>query len=125
MSRKKRTSSSQAHSALNRVIAYCFLLLAFVGCFGLGTVYLRHQSAETANEIKRVERRISLEKRNLAELGTELSRLTTRDALKRFNRQYDLGLAMPRDRQVVRVTENVESRLYEKNSGSLVTASKL
>lgn len=124
MSRKSH-ASSKASRLLNRIIAYTFLLLLAVGCFGLGTVYLRHQSAKTANEIKRVERAAALQKRELAELGAELSRLTTRDSLKWFNERYALGLAMPRDRQIVRVSENVEARLYQKSERGFVTASKL
>ena len=116
--------TSNASNLLNRIIALTLLMLIGVGGFGLGTVYLRHQSAKTANNIKQIERKMVVQKRALAELGAELSRLTTRDALKELNRSYALGLEMPSDAQIVRVSENVEARLYEKTSEGMVTAAR-
>lgn len=121
--KKQRRQPSQASTALNRVIVLTLFLLVAIGSFGLGTVYLRHQTATTANQIKAVERSITLEKRKLSELSTEYTALTTRESLKRLNDQYALGLQMPSERQIVLVTENVEARLYRKSAAGLVTAS--
>lgn len=120
-------SNQPTHSAsqiLNRVIFLTLLLLIGVGGFGLSTVYLRHQTATTANGIKSLEIKIAQAKRVNAELGAQLSRLTTRDALDDLNTQFALGLAMPRESQIVRVSENVEARLYEKTSGGMLTAAR-
>ena len=122
MSRTRRQQKNVSN-ILNRVIALTLLLLAMVGSFSLGTVYLRHQAATTANEIKTIEHDIVLEKRKLSEMTAEMTRLTTRDSLKHLNEQYALGLKIPSKLQVVRVSENVESRLYRKSSNGLLTAS--
>ncbi len=125
MSRRKTAKSAiRSSSLLNRVIALTFALIVFVGCFGAATVYMRHQSAEAANQIKRLEYRIAQEKRQLAEQGAEITRLTTRDALKQANVLYALGLEMPQKSQIVRVIEDPTRRLYEKNEQGLVTVSR-
>ncbi len=122
--RTKPVQTSKVSTVLNRVIGLTLLLLLAVGSFGLGTVYLRHQSATTANAIKSVERGIALEKRRLSELSAELTRLSSRDSLLALNTQHGLRLGIPGERQIVRVTENVEARLYRKSTSSLVTASR-
>lgn len=122
MNRKKK-SPSQVSSLLNRVIALAIVLFVFVGVFGLTTVYLRHEIANTANTIKQIERGVLVEKRKLAELGAEITRMTTRSALKTLNERYAFGLNIPKDNQIVRVSVNVESRLYEKTAGNSLTAS--
>ena len=127
MSRRptKRVQPSKVSTVLNRVIGLTLLLLLAVGSFGLGTVYLRHQLATTANEIKAVERGISLEKRRLSELSAEMTRLSSRESLLALNVQHGLQLGLPGERQIERVTENVEARLYRKSTSGLVTASRL
>lgn len=121
---RKTIRSSKTPTALNRAIGYTLTLLVFVGCFGLSTIYLRHRTASTANEIKQLERAITLEKRKLAEQGAEITRLTTRDSLKRLNNLHALGLQMPSERQIVRVLEDPTKRLYEKSSENLLTVSR-
>lgn len=122
MNRKKK-NPSQVSSLLNRVIALAIVLFVLVGAFGLTTVYLRHEIANTANSIKQIERNVVVEKRKLAELGAEITRMTTRPALKALNERYAFGLHIPKDDQIVRVSVNVESRLYEKTAGNRLTAS--
>ncbi len=120
---RKRQSKSQLSSILNRIIAETIVLFALVGAFGLTTVYLRHEIANTANEIKRFERSVTVEKRKLAALGAEMSHMTTRASLQEKNIRYAFGLDMPREDQIVRVTENVEARLFDKIAGNRLTAS--
>ena len=120
----KRARNPQATSqTLNRIIFFALTLLVGAAGFGLGTIYLRHEAAKAANEIKRLEARAYQSKQRLADLGAQLSELTTQKSLRELNASFALGLAMPNDRQIVRVTENVEARLYQKTSKSLLTAS--
>lgn len=120
---RKRKNPSQVSSLLNRIIVLAIVLFVFVGAFGLTTVYLRHEVSNTANNIKKIERDVVVEKRKLAELGAEITRMTTRSALKSLNERYAFGLNIPKDDQIVRVSVNVESRLYEKTAGNSLTAS--
>ncbi len=89
----------------------------------MATVYLRHEAAVLANQNKALYSGISEQKRHIAELGAVLARQTTRDELKDLNKQFKLGLRMPRDTQIVHVLEDPTKRLYEKQSQSMVTVS--
>lgn len=119
----KKKTPSKLSFVLNRVICFTIALLVVVGCFGLGTIYLRHKSAKTANQIKLLEKRIAVLKVDISEQGAEITRLTTRPSLKQLNTLYSLGLEMPRERQIVRVLEDPTKRLYEKSAKGLLTVS--
>lgn len=121
--KRKPPSQKISAQALNRAIGLSLALLVGAAAFGLGTIYLRHEAAKAANEIKRAEYRVAASKQRLADLGAELSKLTTKDSMLDLNDRFALGLAMPNDRQIVRVTENVEARLYQKTAGGRLTAS--
>ncbi|MDQ8200103.1 hypothetical protein QEH56_18210 [Pelagicoccus enzymogenes] len=122
MSNRKTQKPSQTSSILNRIIWLTFALTLFVGMFGLGTVYLRHEAAVLANENKALYANISEQKRHIAELGAVIARQTTRDQLKALNQEYGLGLRLPTERQIVHVLEDPTKRLYEKQSGTMLTA---
>ncbi|MCH6256654.1 hypothetical protein MLD52_08860 [Puniceicoccaceae bacterium K14] len=107
---------------LNRILKSVLIFLVCVGCLGTSIVYLRHQRSEAANNIRKLERDISVERRKVAELGAQLSSAMATNKLIKKNRQYSLGLAKPREHQIVRVSSNVESRLLRKTSGGLLSA---
>ncbi|MDQ8204405.1 hypothetical protein [Pelagicoccus sp. SDUM812003] len=123
MSRRKKPSPSKLPSILNRLIGYTLCLILVLGAFGLGTIYLRHQTAQAANQLKKLEYQIAERKVQISEQGAQITRLTTRSSLKQLNALYDLGLQMPRERQIVRVLEDPTKRLYEKASDSMLTVS--
>lgn len=123
MSKRATRTPSQASSILNRIIWLTFALFLFVGVFGLGTVYLRHEAAKLANENKALYAEINQQKRNIAELGAAIARKTTRDQLKTLNAAHDLGLRLPRESQIIHVFEDPTKRLYEKQSSIRLTAS--
>lgn len=120
---RKRTAQKTSHnsSLLNRILGLTFALFLFIGMFGLGTVYLRHEAALLANENKSLYSNISETKRQIAELGAVIARETTRDRLKSMNRTYGLDLRLPNDRQVVHVLVDPTKRLYEKQSKGMLT----
>lgn len=122
MKRTAKTPSKLSY-LLNRIICLAILLFLVVGGFGLGTIYLRHKSAQAANEIRDMEKQVSRLKVKISEQGAELTRLTTRSSLKQLNTYYAMGLEMPRERQIVRVLEDPTKRLYEKTSGTMLTVS--
>ena len=120
----KAAKKKEANRLLNRIILLSAGFLLLVGGFGVSTVWYRHQISTTANRIGSMETQITAQQRKLAELGVALSRAKEAGRLKRLNEQYALGLGEPAYRQIVRVTENVEARLDQKTSGSLLTASR-
>ncbi|MDQ8185448.1 hypothetical protein [Pelagicoccus sp. SDUM812002] len=124
MSKRKTRNTSRTPSILNRIIWLTFAFTLFVGMFGLGTVYLRHEAAVLANENKSLYTDISEQKRHIAELGAVIARKTTRDQLKALNNAYGLGLRLPTERQIVHVLEDPTKRLYEKQSNSMLTAAR-
>jgi len=116
----KRTNVKRAASkAVDRLLAGLLGMLLFVGSLGLGAVWLRHQIASSANELESLEGAMVEERRVLARLGAELARATSPGALMLKNRQLALGLAVPQERQIVLVRENVEARLLDKSFGGL------
>lgn len=122
MSTRTPRKPSSTPSILSRIIWLTFAFTLFAGMFGLGTVHLRHEAAVLANQNKSLYAGISEQKRHIAELGAVIARQTTRDQLKALNNQYGLGLRLPTERQIVHVLEDPTKRLYEKQSGTMLTA---
>lgn len=116
-------NSRTANQILNRVILYSLSMLALVGGFGVLTVWMRHQTSQTANRIQSIEQKIVEERRSLSQLDVEVAIAMSTDRLMELNRKLNLNLREPVYTQIVHVTENVESRLYEKNANSVFTAS--
>ncbi len=120
---RKSKSSRKANQILNRMILYSLTLLALVGGFGVLTVWMRHQTSQTANRLHAIEQRIVEERRSLSQLDVQLAIAKSTDRLMDLNRKLNLDLREPVYTQIVHVTENVESRLYEKSANSVFTAS--
>jgi len=120
---QKSKNSRKANQILNRMILYSLTLLALVGGFGVLTVWMRHQTSQTANRLHAIEQRIVEERRSLSQLDVQLAIAKSTDRLMDLNRKLNLDLREPVYTQIVHVTENVESRLYEKSANSVFTAS--
>jgi len=120
---RKSKNSRKANQILNRMILYSLTLLALVGGFGVLTVWMRHQTSQTANRLHAIEQRIVEERRSLSQLDVQLAIAKSTDRLMDLNRKLNLDLREPVYTQIVHVTENVESRLYEKSANSVFTAS--
>ncbi len=120
---RKSKNSRKANQILNRMILYSLTLLALVGGFGVLTVWMRHQTSQTANRLHAIEQRIVEERRSLSQLDVQLAIAKSTDRLMDLNRKLNLDLREPVYTQIVHVTENVESRLYDKSANSVFTAS--
>lgn len=118
-SKKSRT----ANHILNRFILYSLVMLVLVGGLGVITVWLRHQTSRAANNLQSIEQKIVVQRRALAQLDVEVAIAMSTDRLMELNRTLGLQLREPVYTQIVHVTENVESRLYEKSANSVFTAS--
>ena len=120
---RKSNNSRKANRILNRLILYSLTSLALVGGFGVLTVWMRHQTSQTANRLHAIEQKIVEERRSLSQLDVQLAIAMSTDRLMDLNRKLNLDLREPVYTQIVNVTENVESRMYEKSANSVFTAS--
>jgi hypothetical protein len=107
-------NKTDTHGFVNQLLVYTLVMICFSGSIGLGTVYLRQQMAQTANSIRQLENRSDAVERRLAETNAFIAAESSADVLARRNADWGLGLVLPHEQQIVRVTEPVEERLAQK-----------
>lgn len=112
-------NQKDTHAFVNQLLVYTLVMISFVGSVGLGVVWLRHQISTTANSTKRLEQRIAETERRLSELNTQVTAEQSIDVLARRNSEWRLGLVLPKEPQVVRVSESPERRLAERNAAEV------
>lgn len=118
----KRSTQPPA-SPVNRLFLATLLLLAFAGSIGFATVWLRHEISAVAQSNKQVQARIVEVQRRTAETNAEIAGALNPEVLLGQNDLLRLGLAMPREHQIVSVVDAVEVRLAAKrNSDRFTTA---
>jgi cell division protein FtsB len=105
---------AQAH--VNRLIALSLLLLVFSGTLGLGAVWVRQEISQTANRSRALVGKISEIERRIDEVNAEIAAAVNPDALLKQNQAMRLGLASPREIQVVRIDGSPELRLAAKRN---------
>lgn len=110
---------NSSHAFVNQLLVYTLVMICFSGSIGLGTVWLRHQISITANNTKQLEQRIIESERHLAELNTQITGEQSIDVLARRNSEWKLGLVLPKEPQVVRVSESPERRLAARNNAEV------
>ena len=110
-----------AHSLINRLIALTLLLLVFAGSLGLGAVWFRQQISHTANRSRALEGKLADVERRLDEVNAQVAAAVNPDTLLRQNEAMRLGLAAPREVQVVRVSGSAELRLASKRNREAFT----
>jgi hypothetical protein len=112
-------NKKDTHAFVNQLLVYTLVMICFSGSIGLGTVWLRHQISVTANNTKLLEQRIVEAERHLSELNTQVTGEQSIDVLARRNTEWKLGLVLPREPQVVRVSESPERRLASRNNAEV------
>lgn len=105
-----------AHSLVNRLIALTVLLLVFAGSLGLGAVWFRQEISQTANRSRALEGRLADIERRLDAVNEQVAEAVTPRVLCAQNEAMRLGLAVPREIQVVRVGGSPELRLAAKRN---------
>lgn len=110
-----------AHSLVNRLIGLTLLLLVFAGSLGLGAVWFRQEISQTANRSRSLEGKLADVERRLDEINAQVAAAVNPDALLRQNEVMRLGLAAPREIQVVRVAGSAELRLAAKRNREAFT----
>ena len=111
-----------AHTALNRILLFSFLLLVYAGAIGFGTVWLRHQIGVSANENKVIQHRIVEIERSLSEVDAELAVSLSPEFLIFRNQELNLRLARPSESQIVRIGDDVEILLATKRNQGLLSS---
>lgn len=112
-------NKKDTHAFVNQLLVYTLVMICFSGSIGLGTVWLRHQISITANNTKLLEQRIAESERHLSELNTQVTAEQSIDVLARRNTEWKLGLVLPKEPQVVRVSESPERRLASRNNAEV------
>lgn len=112
-------NKKDTHAFVNQLLVYTLVMICFSGSIGLGTVWLRHQISVTANNTKLLEQRIVEAERHLSELNTQVTAEQSIDVLARRNAEWNLGLVLPKEPQVVRVAESAERRLAARNNAEV------
>ena len=105
-----------ATAHVNRLIALSQLLLIFSGTLGLGAVWVRQEISQTANRSRALVARVADVERRLDEVNASIAAAVNPDALLKQNEAMRLGLASPREIQVVRVEGSPELRLAAKRN---------
>lgn len=117
----KKKNTQSAH--WSRLIAATVMLLVFAGTIGLATVWLRHQISEVATSNRNAQVRIAEIDRRIAGANARVAAGLSPEVLLRQNAGLHLGLAAPRDNQIIRVDEEVDIRLASKRNAELFTTS--
>jgi hypothetical protein len=110
-----------SNSVVNRVVVLTLLLLVFSGTLGLGAVWVRQEIFSTANRMRITEARIADVDRQLDEVTAGVATALSPATLLRRNEALRLGLAAPREVQVVRVEGSPELRLAAKRNREVFT----
>ncbi len=115
-----------ANALVNKIVALTLCLLVFSGTLGLGAVWVRQEIFSTANRSRQVQARIADVERQLDEVTAGVATALSPAELLRRNESLHLGLAAPREMQVVRVEESPQLRLIAKHSieGNALTFTK-
>ena len=115
-------NKTATNAFVNQLLVYTLVMICFSGSIGLGTVWLRHQISLAANNTKQLEQRIAETERHMAELNTQITEEQSISVLARRNAEWRLGLVLPKEPQVVRVSDSVERRLAARNNAEVFSA---
>jgi len=105
-----------ANAFINRLIALTLLLLVFSGSLGLGAVWVRQEISSTANRSRALVTKLNDVERRLDEVNAEIATARSPGTLMQQNEAMRLGLATPKETQVVRVDGSPELRLAAKRN---------
>lgn len=106
---------------VNRVFLLTLTLLFFAGSLGLAAVWMRQEIFQTAARNRAVEVRLADVERQLAGIDAEVAAALNPAALTRQNEAMRLGLTVPREERVARVSEPVMRRLAAKRHREVFT----
>lgn len=97
-----------ATAHVNRLIALSLALLLFSGSLGLGAVWVRQEISQTANRSRVLVVKLADVERRLDQINADIAAAASPGALLQQNEIMRLGLATPRESNVVRVEGSPE-----------------
>jgi hypothetical protein len=103
------------------LLVLTFLFILFAGSFGLATVWLRQQIAESAVATRAMERRLAEIERLDLKLTSDLAMATKPFNLELLNQRHALGLRPPLDSQLVQVAGETQVRFAQFRWNQLVS----
>lgn len=103
-----------ATAHVNRLIALSLLLLLFSGSLGLGAVWVRQEISQTANRSRTLVVQLADVERRLDEVNAKIAAEVNPGSLLKQNEAMRLGLATPREANVVRVEGSAELMLISR-----------
>lgn len=109
-----RTSRRRPAPVVNGLFVFTLVLLAYMGAIGFGMVWFRHQISVTANSNRDLEKQVREVQREVNEVAAEIAFELNPEQLIQKNAMFGLNLVRPHERQVFRVTDDVERRLAGK-----------
>jgi hypothetical protein len=101
---------------VNRLFLLTLALLVFAGSLGLAAVWMRQEIFQTAARNRALEVRLADLERQLAGVDAEVAAALNPAVLARQNDAMRLGLAVPREEKVARVTGSPALRLAAKRN---------
>lgn len=107
-----------------QLLVLIFLFVFISGSFGLATVFLRQQIAVTATETRALDSRLADIERLNSKLTGEIALAMNPFHLEAQNQRFSLGLARPKENQVVRVNAETQIRFAQFRWNQLVDASQ-
>jgi hypothetical protein len=119
----KRTSKNKSILS-GQVVALAFLFIFFVGSFGLATVGLRQQIADSAAKAVAMERRLVELSRIESRYTGDLAMALSPSQLEAQNQRYQLGLRQPQESQVIRVDRATQTWFAERRWNQIVGVSE-
>jgi hypothetical protein len=110
------------HAIYSQMLVLTLALLVFSGSLGLGAVWMRQQISGAANRSRTLEGQLADVERRLDEVNSGVAAAVNPSALLQRNTTMRLGLASPKEVQVVRVNEVPELRLAAKRNREVFNA---
>ena len=105
-----------ARAIVNRIILLTLCGLMLTGTLGLGAVWMRQEISQVANNSRSLQVQLADVERRLDEVNANVATAVNPDNLRDRNRVMQLALALPKEAQVVRVSQNVELLLAAKRN---------
>jgi hypothetical protein len=104
------------NALVNKSVALTLAFLMFSGTLGLGAVWMRQEIFATANQNRVIEGQLADVTRKLDEIRAQIATAESVHSLLEKNRGMHLALAMPQERQVVRVESDPSIELARKRN---------
>ena len=109
-----------SHAFVNQIVVYLLVTIFCSGSVGIGTVWMRQQISRTANINRRLQASINEINRRIDEAEAFIAAESSQEVLLRRNREWNLGLVLVSDAQVMHVPDDTVARMVSRANRSLL-----